>query len=152
MDDFKRSIRSINELLVNEASRILGYLSSTNVQVQGFNEQQIREEKLKAQLIRRSNEWRSLILEAEQHDYLNGQIEFLFKFSGVLDRWVVNNAIDWSAEEDARYRKEFGDYFIKMSTVFSAKGLNDFGEYRWERALLSIGNYLLGRGWLTQSA
>lgn len=142
LEDFKRSIRSVNELL-NESNRILEHLSGTAVEVQGFNEQQIREEKLKAQLILRSNDWRLLILKAEQHGYFKGQIEFLFKFSGVLDRWVGNSSADWSAQEDLGYRKEFADYFAKAATVFSADGLNDFGESRWERALLSIGNYLL---------
>lgn len=145
LDDYMRSIRSVNELL-DESNRILDHLSGANVEVQGFNEQQIREEKLKAQFIRRSNEWRPLILKAEQHGYFKGQIEFLFKFAGVLDRWVGSNSSDWSAQDDAGYRQAFADYFAKASAVFSAKGLNDFGEYRWERALLSIGNYLLPKG------
>jgi hypothetical protein len=145
LDDFKRSIRAINALL-NDSHRILDFLSSTAADVQGFNEQQIREEKLKAQLIRRSDEWRSLILQSEQHPYFRGQIEFLFKFSGVLDRWAPNGLADWTSAEDMAYQTQFADYFVKAATVFSAKGLNDFGQYRWERALLSIGNYLLRKG------
>lgn len=144
LDDFKRSIRSVNELL-NDSSRILDHLSSMAV-VRGFNEQQIREEKLKAQLIHRSDEWRSLILETEQHGYFNGQIEFLFKFSGILDRWMENYACNWSDEEDASYRQAFADNFAKASMVFSANGLKNFGENRWERALLSIGDYLIWSG------
>lgn len=142
VDDFKRSIRSVNELL-NNSNKILNYLSNTSLEVQGFNEQQIREEKLKAQLIIRSNEWQCLILRAEQHGYFDGQIEFLFKFSGVLERWLVNESSDWNEQDDSIYRQAFSDYLTKASTVFSAKGLNDFGEFRWERALLAIGNYLL---------
>jgi hypothetical protein len=145
LEDFKRSIRSVNELL-NNSDHILNYLSGTSATIQGFNEQQIREEILKAQLIGKSDEWRSLILTAEQHSYFKGQIEFLFKFSGVLDRWIERHVCDWSESEDGIFRQAFADYFAKASVVFSARGLNDFGDYRWERALLAIGNYLLTKG------
>ena len=145
LDDFTRSIRSVNKL-VQRSNRILDHFSEPNAEVQGFNEQQIREEKLKAQLIRRSKEWTSLILNAEQHGYFNGQIEFLLTFSRVLERWAGNNSSDWSEEDDAGYRQAFSNYFAKSSMVFSADGLNDFGEYRWERALLVIGDYLLPQG------
>jgi hypothetical protein len=30
--------------------------------------------------------------------------------------------------------------------LFSDKGLTDFGDFRWERALLAVGDYLLPRG------
>jgi hypothetical protein len=145
LDDFKRSIRSVNDLL-NESDGILEYLARADVSIQGFNEQQIREEKLKAQLIRRSKAWELLILKAEEHGYFKGQIEFLFKFSGVLDHWIGSNSSDWDSQDDEIYRQAFANYFAKASIVFSFKGLNDFGEYRWERALLSMGNYLLSKG------
>jgi hypothetical protein len=142
LDDFKRSIRSVNDLL-NESNNILEYLSNIDVTVQGFNAQQIREEKLKAQLIRKSDEWHSRILQAERHGYFKGQIEFLFKFSGIFDFWLKNNNCDWSEEDDTSYQQKFDDYFTKASKIFSTKGLNNFGDYRWERALLSAGDYLL---------
>jgi len=145
LDDYKRSIRSVTEML-DESHRILEHISDRNVEVQGFNEQQIREEKLKAQLINRSKEWRALILRAEQHGYFNGQIEFLLKFAGILDRWVRNNSVNWSEQDDIAYRAAFTDYYLKAAALFSADGLNQFGEYCWERALLSVGNYLLAKG------
>jgi hypothetical protein len=145
LDDFKRSIRSVNDLL-NASQRILAELSDPKVKVHGFDEQQLREERLKAQLIERSGEWRSQILEAEKHGYFKGQIEFLFAFSGVLNRWLETGASTWAEHEDDNYRKKFKEYFAKASAVFSVKGLNDFGECRWERSLLSIGDYLLPQG------
>ncbi len=142
VDDYKRSIRSINELIEN-ANEILKYLSDPEAEVRGFNEQQVREEKLKAQLLRTGKEWRPLILEAERHGYFKGQIEFLLKFSGVLDRWVDTGIVDWKADEDVALRSAFAEYLAKASAIFSDQGLRDFGDFRWERALLATGNYLL---------
>jgi len=142
IEDYKRSIRSLKEL-INNSDNILEYLSDPEVEVRGFNEQQAQEEKLKAQLLRGGKEWRPLILEAERHGYFKGQIEFLLKFCGVLDRWLKAGEVDWSPDEDAALREAFADYLAKASAIFSDQGLKDFGEFRWERALLAIGNYLL---------
>jgi hypothetical protein len=141
-EDYKRSIRSLKEL-IEHSGNILEYLSNPETEVAGFNEQQVQEEKMKAQLLRSGKEWRPLILEAERHGYFRGQIEFLFKFCDVLDRWVKSDKVDWNPNEDAALRKAFAHYLAKASAVFSDQGLKDFGEFRLERALLAIGNYLL---------
>lgn len=145
LSDFTRDIRTINKLL-GKSDQILAFFSKADTGKLGFNEQQVREEKLKAQLCLKSPEWKSLILTAERHGYFRGQIEFLFKFSGVLDRWLKDKAPDWSDSEDAEYRRRFSDYFAKASAIFSSAGLNDFGLYRWERALLAKGDYMLEKG------
>lgn len=142
VEDYRRSIRSLNELIDNSDS-ILEYLADPEIEVPGFNEQQVQEEKLKAQLLRRGKDWRPLILEAERHGYFKGQIEFLFKFCGVLDRWVDSSVVEWNSSEDAALREAFAEYLAKASAIFADKGLKDFGEFRWERALLATGNYLL---------
>jgi hypothetical protein len=142
VEDYQRSIRALKQLM-HSADNILEYLSDPESEVRGFNEQQVQEEKLKAQLLRSGKEWRPLILEAERHGYFRGQIQFLLKFCGVLDRWLTAGKVDWSPDEDAALRKAFADYLAKAGAVFSHQGLKDFGEFRWERALLAIGNYLL---------
>jgi hypothetical protein len=144
-DDFVRSIRSVNDLL-DASQRIVAEIANPKVDVRGFNQQQVREEQLKAQLIRRNDEWRLYLLEAEKHVYFQGQIEFLLAFTGVLDRWLETRTCTWNESENAEYLKRFRDYFAKASAIFSANGLIDFGESRWERALLSIGDYLLPHG------
>ena len=106
----------------------------------------MREEALKAPLILSRSGWRVRIHTAEAHGYFEGQLEFLSKFSGVLDRWLSDKSIGWSDSEDAEYQSKFSDYCAKASAVFSANGLNDFGAHRWERALLTKGDYLLQRG------
>ena len=142
IDDYKRSIRAVNDLIPN-ANNILKYLSDPANEIRGFNEQQVREERLKAVLLGSAIEWRPLIVEAERHGYFRGQIEFLLKFSGVLDRWVNVGVVDWRPSEDATFRKAFAEYLAKASAIFSQRGLNDFGDFRWERALLATGDYLL---------
>jgi len=145
VEDYKRSIRSINEL-IEESDDILKYLADPQTEVGGFNEQQMREEKLKAQLLQRSHEWRELVLKAERHGYFRGQIEFLFEFCGVLGRWMPSGKADWNSQEDSKFRSAFGDYLAKASAIFAHDGLTDFGDYRWERALLAVGDYLLFKG------
>jgi len=78
----------------------------------GFNQQQQREERLKAQLILRNTAWRPLIERAETHLYFRGDIEFLLRFSGVFDRAAQNGRCDWSDEEDGALRQSFADWGV----------------------------------------
>src|SRR5262249_50660559 len=142
-DEFGRSLTGL-EKLVPFGNRILQRLSEPNLDIVGFSPQQLREETLKAQLILSRQGWRERIARAEAHGYFQGQIEFLLKFSGVLDRWLdADSSVAWSDSEDQEYQRRFSDYLAKAQTVFSTTGLNDFGDYRWERALLAKGDYLL---------
>ncbi len=145
LDDFQRSIRSINALLP-ESDRMLAYMAGKTAELQGFYGQQVREERLKAQLIAKSDSWRDAIIQAERHGYFQGQIEFLFKFSGVLDVWIATDACDWDEAQDAVFLRTFRGYFDKAASVFTATGLLDLGGRRWERCLLAAGDYLLPKG------
>jgi Protein of unknown function DUF262 len=145
--EFKESLLAIKQLLDSaEGKPILEFFSTTERPVTSFNRQQVREERLKAQLICRSKKWRALILKAESHGYFKGQIEFIFKFCGILDRWCTLSRCDWSEDEDLIYRKSFGVYLKKASAIFNDNGLNSFNDFLWQRALLSIGDYLLPIG------
>jgi hypothetical protein len=145
-EEFGRSLAGL-EKLVPFGNRILQRLGEPELDVVGFSPQQVREETVKAQLILSREGWRECILRAEGHGYFRGQIEFLLKFSGVLDRWLDDgNSVGWSDSEDAEYQRRFTDYLSKAEAVFSNGGLNDFGDNRWERALLVKGDYLLPRG------
>ncbi len=144
-EEFGRSLAGLHQL-VPHGDRILERFAEPEIEVPGFSPQQVREEALKASLILSRAGWRERIDAAEAHGYFQGQIEFLLKFSGVLDRWLDDNSVGWSDTEDAEYQRKFSEYFAKASAVFSATGLNDFGAYRWERALLTKGDYLLPRG------
>lgn len=144
-DEFGRSLAGLQKLVFH-GDRILQWFAESEIEALGFSPQQVREESLKARLILSRPGWRERINTAESHGYFRGQIEFLLKFSGVLDRWLNDKSVAWSDSEDAEYQRRFSDYFAKASAVFSADGLKDFGAYRWERALLMKGDYLLHRG------
>lgn len=142
--DLRRSMDGINALL-DHAPAILEYMA-TSGSVRGFASQQVHEEKLKAQLFRRSDDWQSRIFEAERYSYFEGQIEFMFKFCGVLDHWLPLHTADWADSSDKQFRASFDSYFAKITQVFTPDGLYSFGNRRWERALLSIGDYFLPTG------
>ena len=144
-EEYGRSLAGLQKMLPH-ANRILEWLAEAKTEPLGFSPQQVREEQLKALLVISHPEWRPLIENAEEHKYFRGQIEFLLKYSGVLDRWLSDNSTAWSELEDVEYRQKFSEYFDKASTVFSADGVRDYGACRWERALLAKGNYLLQRG------
>ena len=116
----------------------------------GFNQQQQREELLKAQLILRNTDWRPLIERAETHLYFRGDIEFLLRFSGVFDHHAAQNGrCDWSDEEDGALRQSFADWYDRVCVVFPENATAwpaPFPDFLWERALLATGDYLLPRG------
>lgn len=116
-------------------------------EVGGFNEQQLREEKLKAQLIIRAAAWRPLVEEAERHPYFRGSIEFLLRFAGVHAR--AGDGCDWDDAEDATLRASFGDWYRRACAVFPEESVSwprPFPDHLWERALLAEGSYLLPAG------
>ena len=144
--DIQRSIISLGNIVKNLGSNFgetLRYFADSNKQVTGFNEQQIAEEKLKAKLMLKDNRWRDLILAAEGHDYFRGQIEFLLEFCGVFDKWQNSEDVDWENAVHSIFQEKFQTYLRKAILMFDSGGLINKGEYRWERALLSFGDYLL---------
>jgi hypothetical protein len=145
-EDFQRSIRGLDELLEN-AHDILKHFAQADKGIAGFYEPQIAEEKLKAALILAEDAWRSLIDRAEGHAYFRGQIGFLLDFCGAFAE--AANDLEpnlWEPEKHAVLQAQFERYLTLAEKTFSGSGLIDPGEYRWQRALLSIGDYLLPRG------
>jgi hypothetical protein len=143
--EFLRSRRSICELL-KQSGRILEFLAKDKAKVEGFSSQQIREERIKAALLLKSDRWKASIMKAEQHGYFNGQIEFLLDFCGILPAWQRDSACNWTAAKDDEYFAKFSTYFEKANMLFGEKGLISFGNYRTERALLAIGDYTFEQG------
>ncbi len=140
--DLQRSMGGMLKL-VAQSSDILAHFDSAEKPVTGFNEQQVAEEKLKAEVILGHHDWRPLIDRAEVHGYFRGQIEFLLDFSGVLAKRVETAVKDWGDELHRSLQKKFQNYLEKAEVMFTPQGLKDLGKYRWQRALLSIGDYLL---------
>ena len=143
--DFQRSIRGITEMLEN-ANHILRHFAQAEKVVNGFYEGQVDEEKLKAKLIMTDNGWRGLIDRAECHGYFRGQIGFLLDFCGAFEASNDTDPSLWETDKHSTLKANFERYLTLAEKTFSATGLVDLGEYRWQRALLNLGNYLLPRG------
>jgi hypothetical protein len=141
---FLDALKSLDQL-EDYANDIEDYLASGK-EVSFFYRQQVREERIKAALILRDESWRKLIYKAERHGYFNGQIEFLLKFSGLLDHWMVHNSIAWEANEEHEAQKLFSEYWEKADAIFDDNGLRPFNHHKWERALLCHGDYTFEHG------
>jgi hypothetical protein len=118
-------------------------------EIGGFNQQQQREERLKAQLILRSSGWRSLIERAEAHPYFRSDIDFLLRFSDLFDRAAQTPPCDWSDDEDSALQRSFAEWYERACAVFPEAATAwpaPFPGALWERALLATGDYLLPRG------
>lgn len=146
LDDFTRSCQSVRDLLPH-ATGILSYLASpAGKAVKGFYGQQVREERIKASLLRREEDWRRAIEMAERHGYFAGQIEFLLDFAGVLADWDEDAGLEWSPAQETDRLLRFDDYRDKAFAIFASTGLRSLPQHLWERALLAHGDYLLQKG------
>ena len=141
-DQVQRSITEILKLITHSGN-ILDYFAITENPATGFFPPQISEEKLKAELILADCNWRLLIDRAESHGYFRGQIEFLLEFSGISNMWVDSGDVNWGDDVHGSLQKQFKNYLRKAESMFDKGGIVKLGGFRWERALLSFGNYLL---------
>ena len=144
--DMQRSLLAVQDLLPH-ASDILGYFVGTEKPATGFSQQQISEEQFKAELLLAHSGWRELIERAEKHGYFKGQIEFLLAFSGALCKRDNKAPATWTPSEHRNVQKRFADYLAKAEKMFNGRGLSSLVDFRWERALLSLGNYFLRSGY-----
>lgn len=119
--------------LIPYRNNIVEYFRDTvNPEDKGFPKFIIEEEKLKAELITQSDDWKEAIVEIENHPYFNGQIGFL---------------LDWCKDEEGIHNiNTFREYIEKAKAVFSDEGLKHFDNFLFERALLATGDYLLTKG------
>jgi hypothetical protein len=129
---FTEAIQSV-DILATNAENILEYLN-IGKEIDGFDKHQVGEERIKARLILNNREWLTHIERAEQHNYFQGQIDFLLAFSGAKEPGNTD-AMD-----------KFNFYWERAAACFGDKGLNDDPEFLWERALLCTGDYLLNHG------
>ncbi len=142
IEPFIFGIKEIEKLL-HSSNDILNFFSNPDSEIDGFPAIQIQEERIKAILLLKSEEWREAIISFEDHKYFLGQIDFLLKFSGIKEYYELNKHLNWTDEENASYFESFVRYGDKAKTMFEDSGLRDFGGYLWQRALLSKGDYTL---------
>jgi Protein of unknown function DUF262 len=132
--------------LQNGASIILDHLAGMKVSTIGFKAIQVVEEILKAKLILAHPEWRKRIEAAEDHGYFCGQIEFLLNFCGAREAATKAAPGTWPTKQHEELQASFDEYFTKAALMFNKDGLVITPDYRWERALLATGDYLMPRG------
>ncbi|WP_109440470.1 DUF262 domain-containing protein [Acinetobacter haemolyticus] len=139
-DIYLRALISIHALSQHDES-ILEILKKNN-DVAGFQPAQVLEERIKAHLMAKSDEWKRLIWAMEKHSFFKGQIGFALNFSGILDFYRKNKNCDWTFAEDAVYFSEFQNYTEKGCKLFNLIAVSSADyDYLWERAVLSKGVY-----------
>jgi len=140
---FIASLEGLRKLA--ESDDVHSLLCDPEASITGFNRQQIREERLKAMLMARSPAWSERILAAESHPYFQGQLEFLFDFSGILDRWLELGSASWDDTEDTLLLDAFDRWWPLSTAIFppDRMGLFQHKDQLWRRALLAEGDYLL---------
>ncbi len=146
-DRLPSGLRAVRTLLP-QSNSILEHLAGkpSRVGLEGLVSQQLDEESIKAALILNHVGWQPLIDQAEHHGYFRGQIDFLLDFCGVVDFSNTKHVPDWDDTTHAEFQAIFRQFLEKAVAMFDAKGLVNAGKFDWQRALLSIGNYLLPMG------
>lgn len=147
------------DTLIDYSDTIYESVSNNEFKIRGFDPVQINEEQLKASLILRNDGWEDIILKAEQSHYFKGQITFLLFLSGVQKKYNDENfKCNWDSKVNMELQNKFDLYYKKSVKIFNNNGLikeltnnNEkkegvLSDYIWERALLSIGDYLIKEG------
>lgn len=172
LDRYIRFVRVVNWLIENDkALDITLYLSKQlypeKTGLNSFNNGQVLEEIIKANLILQNNSWGKLISECENH-YFDGQLHSLLTFSGILDYYIENkenyiknnpNTTELSLDDSlleacsdkSNYYLKFTEYFNKFCQIFDKDGCRKELEKDalFIRALLCYGgdnSYLLNYG------
>ena len=143
VDEYRNALKAIS-LLSKDERPVLEQLID-GCEIDGFEKGQVLEEKIKANLIVKSNDWRSAIVDAEKHSFFRGQIGFLLKFSGIIDFYFSNKNCDWDESSDKENMASFVRYYRSTSAVFDlVKEGSETIDYLWERSVLSKGKYFTG--------
>jgi Protein of unknown function DUF262 len=141
-EDCATAIRSINNLL-KHATSIIDFLQDPKSKIEYFVSWQTEEEKIKACLIIRDNNWKQLIENGEGNIFHKGQIGYILEFSGIVDYYRKQNNCSWDANEDAIFKKRVSDYLRKSTLFFEFQDSENNVDYLAERALLCKGDYLV---------
>lgn len=131
--------------LLPESATILEHLEAMDISesVGTFEKRQVHEESLKAALLNHHENWKPLIDEAELHEYFRGQIGFLLEFSGTNEAAAQDDVSDWGDETHEEQQSNFEDYLSIAKRMFGPNGVIDPDkEFLWQRALLTIGDYM----------
>lgn len=131
------------ENLIPHSHDILNYLR-INPEISFFSSWQILEEKIKAHLILKDENWEAEIKKIEKHGYFNGQIGFILEFAGILNYYNTYKNCDWEIQENTIFFTKFKDYSDKANISFevSYENRKNNKDFIFERAVLTKGDYL----------
>lgn len=133
IDDVYVAILAVKgvQALAFHAGNLYAALANATEPPGGFSGEQAKEEVHKARLIVEDPTREDIFIEAEAHPYLQGKVGFLLDFS---------TSSDGTFERDAFVRYSERARAVLDTTVRAS------AEHLLERALLSIDDYLIGRG------
>ncbi|MDR2583993.1 MAG: DUF262 domain-containing protein [Fibromonadaceae bacterium] len=138
--EISNAMKSI-EKLMPYSNNILKYLCQ-NPKIDFFSGWQTSEEKIKAHLISKNDNWKNKIENAEKNGCFDGQIGFILEFSGIVDYYERNGNCNWTEQDDKNYFNSFEKYANKAIAIFKNKDSYN-NKYIWERAVLTKGDYLI---------
>jgi len=147
IERFSSALASIEALSQFDTPILPTFISNTDISF--FSENQVLEERIKAHLLLKSENWYSAIIEAENHSYFKGQIGFLLEFSGILSFYTQHKNCEWDVVTDEYLIKEFQRYTESAGNVFKFIENNIAKveyKYLWERSVLTKGKYFINRG------
>lgn len=145
--EFVNSINAVNQL-IPFSNNILNHIIDLD-ELSGFDGVQYEEERIKACLILKNENWEKLIYPIEKHGYFKGQIGFILFLSEIEDYYHDDGNCNWSESDDEYFQNDFKNYSNKATLIFDDSGLRkelDKPNYLWSRALLSIGDYRISEG------
>ena len=117
---YTSAIKLIKELS-DKSNSIYEGLNSLNIKSK-FAEEQVKEEKTKAELIIKNNAWKDEIFEMEDHNFFKGQIGFAIKYAN-------------------QNLEKFKEYSYKLQQLFGQE-FKEKHNFLFQRALLATGYYL----------
>ena len=145
-EDLRRSFAGLRDL-APWMEDITSHLAGPEGDVRGFFRYQVAEERIKAHLQRFGEDWPERIDRAEQHPYFRGQIGFLLRFCGVNLNDPDAELARLDAEAADALGAPFERYFACAAQMFDdIEDDPDGAGQLWERALLTVGDFLLRIG------
>lgn len=141
-EDLRRSFAGLRDL-VPWMNDILKHLASSDGDVRGFSREQVAEERIKAHLIDCGGGWPERLDRAERHTYFRGQIGFLLRCCGLKLGEVEAELKRLNEAAVSELVEPFEHYLACASQMFDDLVEHPMGSGRlWERALLSVGDFL----------
>lgn len=143
--EYISAIRSIRGLLQHSSSIMEYVKTDAFLEVDGFNEYQVKEERIKSHLFDVSDVWKNKILKYEKHQYFKGQLTSALAFADVELYYDEHKNCNWETDKDEDYLAKFDNYISKIFTLFNESGLVEEAakNHQMHRAILTKGMYLI---------